>query len=149
MKWLWTILALCVAFLGWPQPAAAQAQQPLEFSVTVTGQVGAVKGSPTDHFLAFSAPVEVPGVGLAPGGYIFRFIAPSVVQVLSSDRSTEYAMFLTVPVSRSEVTNKYVMTLKRIRDDAPVRIASWFMPNSAIGVEPIYRPARGKLIAMK
>jgi hypothetical protein len=82
--------------------------------------------------------VGVPGVALAPGTYIFRFVAPSVMQVLKEDRSMAYAMFFTIPTERSEVTSDYAVTLQRIRDDAPPRIATLFPPNAWTGYELAY-----------
>jgi hypothetical protein len=140
MKSIGTGLVVCVALLSLSRPAAAQVTQGFETNVVVTGDTGAaaVVGSASDHFLTFSAPVEIPGVGLAPGTYVFRTLAPSVIQVTSEDRSKIYAMFSTIPVSRTEATDNYAMTLKSIRDDAPPQIAAWFVPGSSTGYEPIY-----------
>src|SRR5713226_10573891 len=48
-------------------------------------------------YLTFSGPVEIPGVGLPAGTYIFKIANPNsgldVVQVLSRDRKTVYATF--------------------------------------------------------
>jgi hypothetical protein len=90
---------LCVvrmALVGLPPPASAQTTG-LEFNVTVLGETSAVAASPSDHFLTFSAPVEVPGVALAPGAYIFRFSAPMLMQVVSENRLTVYSTFFVPP----------------------------------------------------
>ena len=131
------LLVVFTAFVGLAQPVHAQTQG-LEVQVTVVGHMGDVKGSSSDHFLAFSGPVGVPGVALAPGTYIFRFVAPSVMQVLNADRSVVYAMFLTIPTERSEVTSDYDVTLQRIRDDAPPRIATLFFPHASTGYALLY-----------
>ncbi len=137
MKSLWIVAVVFVAFLALPGPANAQTQ-PFEVTVTVTGHVGAISGSATDHVLTFSAPVQIPGVALAPGAYVFRFVAPSVVQVLNSDRSEVYAMFHTIPASREEANDRYEMTFQRIGDDVPLRMVAWFLPDRSIGYEPVY-----------
>lgn len=137
MKSFAMLFVVFIAFVGLVRPANAQTQG-FEVNVTVLGHTGAVAGSSSDHFLAFSAPVEVPGVGLAPGAYIFRFIAPSVIQVLSENRSMVYAMFFVIPTWRSEVTNDYAVTLRRIRNDAPARIATLFPPDASTGYELTY-----------
>jgi hypothetical protein len=137
MKSRAAVLAACVWFLALSGQAVAQTTQRFEANVTVRGH--AALGSPSEHFLRFSAPVGIPGVGLAPGTYIFRIVAPSVVQVLSGDRAHAYAMFWVNPISRSKVTDRDEMTLKKIRDDAPVRIAAWYLAGSSTGYEPMYR----------
>jgi hypothetical protein len=137
MKSFAILLAGFMAFATLARPAHAQTQG-VDVSVTVLGRTTAVTGSSSEHFLTFSAPIGIPGVGLAPGTYIFRFIAPSVMQVLSEDRSTAYAAFFVVPTSRSEITSEYAVVLRRVRSDAPARIATMFAPDASTGYELIY-----------
>ena len=100
------LFACAVAMLLLPAMALAETpqqvqQQPLEFTVTVHGDSRPTpEGSPSEHLMSFSGPIEIPGVGLPAGSYLFRFITPSIVQVTSPDRSTVYGMFLTTPASR-------------------------------------------------
>jgi hypothetical protein len=104
----------------------SQTQQPLEFTVTVTGHPGVVKGSPSDHFLSFSGPIEIPGVGLKPGTYIFQPIEDGqLVRVMNADHTQVYATFFTTPVIRMSAGATQV-TFERTGNGAPVRIASWF-----------------------
>ena len=128
---------MTLAFVGLAGPANAQTQG-LDVQVTVLGQTGDVAGSPSDQFLTFSAPVEVPGVALAPGGYIFRFVSPSVMQVTDQNRSTIYAMFLVTPTWRNQVTGDYAVTLRRDRKDAPAKVEALFLPNDSTGYEFMY-----------
>ncbi len=127
-----------VFLLSGAHPAWAQAQQPMEFTVTVTGHAGVVRGSPSDHFMFFSGPIEIPGVGLKPGTYVFQMVEPSIVRVLSQDRSTVYATFFTTPVQRPVSSDKEQMTLERTSAGAPARIAAWYLPNHSDGVAPLY-----------
>jgi hypothetical protein len=141
MKSLTTLLfVICMAFFGMARPANAQTHD-LEVQVTVLGHTGPVAGSATDHFVTFSGPVEVPGIGLAPGAYIFRFLTPSVVQVTNQNRSMVYGMFLVTPTWRPEVTSDYAVTLRRAQIDAPARVAALFPPNASIGYELTYPKA--------
>src|SRR5579859_3624575 len=128
------LLVVFMAFVGLAQPAHAQTQG-LEVQVTVVGHTGDVTGSSSDHFLAFSGPVGLPGVSLGPGTYIFRLVAPSVMQVLNEDRSMAYAMFFTIPTERSEVTSDYAVSLHKIWHDVPPRLATLFFPNTSTGYE--------------
>jgi hypothetical protein len=136
--------------LASPVLAAQQNQlpKPLEITVTVTGHMGVVKGSPSDHFLSFSGPIEIPGVGLKPGTYIFQPVDTGIVRVMSPDRSTVYATFYTTPVTRVTAGATQV-TFERTAERAPVRIAAWFPAGQLDGMAPMYptthttRPATG------
>src|SRR5882672_4318389 len=55
--------------------------------------------SPSEHVLRFNIPVQISGVALPAGPYIFRLLAPSVVQVMSATRSKVYATLITIPAS--------------------------------------------------
>src|SRR5580658_10870899 len=61
-------------------------------------------------FFTFSGPVELPGIALAPGTYMFRLIAPnndhSVVQVLSADGREIYGLFFTLQVERAPLQSQ-------------------------------------------
>jgi pyrrolidone-carboxylate peptidase len=112
-----------------------------ETAVTVVGRAG-LAGAPSEHLVTFSGPVQVPGVSLAAGAYIFRFVTPSVVQVLSGDRSEVYAMFMAVPALRRDVTADFAVKLAYNRFDAPVRVGKLFAAGSSAGVEFLYPPLR-------
>ena len=75
---------------------------------------------------------------LPAGTYVFTFVAPSVVQVSSPDRSQQYAMFFTAPVAQQEPGDDYQMEFARTDAAAPVRIAKWFLPNKTAGFEFLY-----------
>jgi hypothetical protein len=141
MKSFATSVAL-IAVIGLALPAHAQ-QERLDVNVIVRAHIGPVAGSASDNFLSFSSPVGSPGVGLAPGTYIFRPVTPSVMQVLSEDRSTVYAMFFVTPASRTDVTSEYSVELQRIRDDAPPRIMTLFPPAASTGYQLMYPEAIG------
>ncbi len=137
-KLLGVVVAIVALFLLGTHPAWAQAQKPMEFTVTVTGHGGVVSGSPSDHFISFSGPVEIPGVGLKPGTYVFQMVEPSIVRVLSQDRSTVYATFFTTPVRRGVASDKEQMTLEQTSADGPARIGAWYLANESDGVAPVY-----------
>ena len=135
-----------VAMLLLPAMALAetpqQVQQALEFTVTVHGDsLPVLEGSPSEHLMSFSGPIEIPGVGLPAGSYLFRFITPSIVQVTSPDRSTVYDMFLTTPASRHDDRDNQEMTFEKARNGTPARIERWFFRDSPNGVAPVYPQA--------
>ena len=121
--------------------AAAAAQQPLEYKVTVTAEV--VKGSPSDHFMTFSGPVHLPNVTLGAGTYVFRLLGSSVIQVTNVEGSEHYAMFFTTPIQRPEANDDYeVVAAVRAYQAAP-RIEKIFLPNKLQGFEVMYAETRG------
>lgn len=139
MKTLAMIAVVFFALVGLAVPANAQTPtQGLDVNVTVLGHAGIVTGSSSEHFLTFSGPVGVPGVGLTAGSYIFRFVAPSLMQVLSDNRSIVYAMFFVSSIARGEVTHDYALTLRRPSPGAPARIATMFFPEATTGYELMY-----------
>ena len=137
MKSFATLSVGLIVGIGLTTPVNAQ-QERFAVDVTVRSHTGPVTGSASDHFLSFSSPVGIPGVGLAPGTYIFRRITPSVMQVLSEDRSMVHAMFFVTPTSRTEVTNDYSVRIRRIREDALPRITAIFPPAAMTGYQPMY-----------
>jgi hypothetical protein len=162
MKLQWAALVACVGLLTVSGQAAAQTTQRFETSITVMGHAGAEGLGLSEQLLTFSAPVQIPGVSLAPGAYIFRVVGasaasgavswPAVIQVTSGDRAHAYAMFFANPASRSKMTDNHEMILKKIRDDAPVRIAAWYLPGSSTGFEPVYLDssrASERMLAMR
>jgi len=137
-----TLVAL-VGVLGWSSQAAAQTQGqpgPVEFTVTVTGDQP-VRGSLDEHTLTFSGPVGLPHVTLPAGTYVFRFITPTVVQVLNNDRSEVYSSFFTMPVWRARATANGRAEFERVKDDAPLRLVQWFEADRRRGFEPYYGDA--------
>src|SRR5947209_5906923 len=67
-------------------------------------------------YLTFSAPVSLPRVSLPAGTYLFRFADPmesdSILEVLSQDGKTVYAMMNTIPVTRGESKEETAVTFK-------------------------------------
>ena len=90
-------------------------------------------------YLTFSAPVSLPGVSLPAGTYLFRFVdameSDSVLEVLSQDGKTVYALVNTIPATRSERKEEASVTFKETRSDAPPQIQKWFFADSADGCE--------------
>ena len=104
-------------------PAAAHAQM-LEQSVQVS----------------FSAPVEIPGMVLPAGKYVFDAIEPGhLTRILSSDRTHVVATLLTVPEERNEPAEKPIVTLSENVSGTPERVVAWFYPGNLIGNEFIYK----------
>jgi hypothetical protein len=137
-------LALAFFFVSDTSVNAQTPQLRLNEEVVVTTRAPAIKakGSLGEHFLTFNTPVAVPGVGLAPGSYIFtRPLAsnPNILQVMSADRRHVYAMFFTVPAIRPMVTgHDQIVFGEPAVAGAPTPITRWYLADTSIGYELMY-----------
>lgn len=93
-------------------------------------------------YLTFSAPVQIPGVTLGAGTYRFHLANPdtsrNVLQVLSSDGSIVYAMFHTIPDSRTSLTADPMVTFRETPAGVPPAIRSLFYGGEYRGYEFVY-----------
>jgi hypothetical protein len=93
-------------------------------------------------YLTFSAPVHVPGATLDPGTYRFRLANPettrNVLQVLSRDGYTVYAMFHTIPDRRSMMTSESTVTFRETPAGAAPEVKSLFYGGELRGYEFVY-----------
>ena len=92
--------------------------------------------------LTFSEPVELPGVALPAGSYLFKhpdgLIDRHIVQVLSSDGKQVLGTFLTIPEERLEPSDKTVVTFKEMPVGTPEAVRAWFYPREKLGDEFVY-----------
>jgi LPXTG-motif cell wall-anchored protein len=92
--------------------------------------------------MAFSAPVQIPGVTLDPGVYRFHLTNPdtsrNVLQVLSNDGSIVYAMFHTIPDARTVVTEEPVVTFRETPAGVPPAVRTLFYGGEHRGYEFVY-----------
>jgi hypothetical protein len=93
-------------------------------------------------FLTFSNTVELPGVTLQPGTYLFRLNDSQsnrhIVQVLSQDEKQIHATILAVPAERLEVTGENVVTFRESAEGATPAVQYWYYPGDRIGHEFVY-----------
>lgn len=93
-------------------------------------------------YLTFTAPVQVPGVTLGAGTYRFRLTNPdttrNVLQVLSTDGATVYAMFHTVADGRKVLTDEPVVVFRETPAGVPPAIRSLFYGGDYHGYEFVY-----------
>ena len=103
-------------------------------------------------FLTFSAPVELPGVTLPAGTYVFKLAdtaGRNVVQVTNQDGSDVLGQFLFVQASRPDVSGETVVTFREMRENAMPAIQYWYYPGEKIGKEFIYPKAQALQIAAR
>ena len=101
-------------------------------------------------YLTFSGNVQVPGARLEAGTYRFRLTNPdtsrNVIQVLSHDGSTVYAMFHTIPDTRMTVTTESTVTFRETPAGVPPAVKSLFYGGEHSGYEFVY-PKKGLVIS--
>ena len=103
-------------------------------------------------FLTFSAPVEMPGVTLQPGTYVFKIAdTPSrnVVQVFDKDEKDIIGQWLYVSAERPQVTGETVVTFKETREGTIPAVQFWYYPGEKIGREFIYPKEQALRIAAR
>jgi hypothetical protein len=88
--------------------------------------------------VTFSAPVELPGVVLPAGTYVFAVFEHNVTRILSADGKIVYGTYNTVPDEREEPMEKATIVLGERPTDSPERVDAWFYPGDSVGSEFIY-----------
>jgi hypothetical protein len=103
-------------------------------------------------FLTFSTAVELPGVMLEPGTYVFKLAdSPSrnVVQVWDKDEKRMIGHWTFVQAERPRVTEETVVMFKETADGATPAVQYWYFPGEKIGKEFIYPDDQAERIAAR
>jgi hypothetical protein len=93
--------------------------------------------------VTFNQPVEIPGMVLPAGTYVFKrvdSVDPRVFQILSADEKHVYATVLTVPDYRMDPSDTAMVTFEERPKGSPEAIKSWFYPGDTIGEELVPLP---------
>ena len=110
--------------------------------LAMTTSVAAQDFNPLEKiFLTFSAPVELPGVTLPAGTYIFRLAdtpGRNVVQVMKGDGSDILGQWLFVQAERPDVSGETVVTFRETTAGATPAVQYWYYPGEKIGKKFIY-----------
>ncbi len=119
---------------------AASCTVALASLLTMTGAAQNVMNQRT--FLTFSGPVELPGITLPAGRYLFRLAdSPSnrnIVQVLSEDEQKMHATILAISAERLQPSDETVVTFGERPAGTPPAVKLWFYPGDTIGHEFVY-----------
>jgi hypothetical protein len=102
--------------------------------------------------MTFSSAVELPGMRLDPGTYVFKLAdtqSRNVIQVLSEDEMKVLGQWLYVPAERQEVTGDTVVTFRETSADTTPAVQFWFYPGEKIGKEFIYPKDQAQRIAAR
>jgi hypothetical protein len=103
-------------------------------------------------FLTFSSAVEMPGLTLQPGTYVFKLAdTPSrnVVQVWDREEKNMMGHWLFVQAERPEVSDENVVMFRETREGATPAVQFWYFPGEKIGKEFIYPKDQAERIAAR
>lgn len=103
-------------------------------------------------FLTFSGAVELPGLRLEPGTYVFKLAdTPSrnVVRVFTQDEMEILGQWMFVPAQRLEVSDETIVTFRETSAGSTPAIQYWFYPGRMIGKEFIYPKDQAMRIARR
>ena len=102
-------------------------------------------------YFTFSGPVDMPGVALPAGRYVFRLANPdtsrNVVQVTSADGKRVFGMFHSFPSERVTPANDSEIRFMEASAGAPPAVKTWWYPGERTGYEFIYPKQQARRIA--
>jgi len=101
--------------------------------------------------VTFNEPVEIPGMVLGPGTYVFKLADSEadrdVVQIFNKAETHLYATILGIPDVRPEPTGKTVIRFEERAANSPEAVKAWFYPGDRFGEEFVYPKARAVQLA--
>lgn len=119
--------------------------------VGMSARVAAQNPVPSERtIMTFSNTVELPGVTLPAGTYVFRIAdtqSRNVVQVLSGDEKDILGQWTFAQAERPRVTGDTVVMFKETPEGTMPAVQYWFYPGERIGKEFIYPKDQAQKIA--
>jgi hypothetical protein len=101
--------------------------------------------------MTFNEPVEIPGMVLNPGTYIFKLFDSvsdrNIVEVTNKEETHVYAIIMAIPDYRMEPTGKTIVNFEERPSGSPEAIESWFYPGDNYGLEFVYPENRAVELA--
>jgi hypothetical protein len=102
-------------------------------------------------YLTFSGPVQVPGVVLPAGTYMFKLADPDsgrrVIQVWDKEGTKLYTTLLTIPDQMMEAKDDPVVLFTETPSGEPQAVKSWFYTGERNGYEFVYPKDQAMKIA--
>jgi hypothetical protein len=125
----------------------------LTLLVALTLSVAAQQPDTRDRtIMTFSGPVELPGMRLERGTYVFRLADTAlrnVIQVLSADEKEMLGQWLFVSAERPDVSGDTVVTFRETSAASTPAVQFWYYPGEKIGKEFIYPKDQALRIAQR
>ena len=119
----------------------------------MAGQVTAQQTNTSERtFLTFSNAVEMPGVTLQPGTYVFKLAdtpTRNVVQVWDRDEKNMVGHWTFVQSERPQVTEETVVMFRETREGTTPAVQFWYFPGERVGKEFIYPKDQAERIAAR
>jgi hypothetical protein len=122
--------------------------------LTLSATPALAQGGPMDSRteFTFNQPVELPGVTLPPGTYVFRFVDATtgrkVMQVQAKDASSKtFGMFLTINAQRPKPSDDAELRFLETPAGQPAAVKTWWYPGNTIGREFIYPKSQARRLA--
>lgn len=101
--------------------------------------------------MTFSQPVELPGIVLPAGKYVFKLVETTtyrhVIQVSNAEENKVFATILAIPDYRLKPTADPVIHFAERPVGRPEAIRGWFYPGRLFGHEFVYPKARATELA--
>jgi hypothetical protein len=101
--------------------------------------------------MTFTQPVEVPGMVLQPGTYVFKLLNSytnrNIVMVYNAEETHLFTMILAIPNYRLVPTGEPVLRFKEGARGTPDAVHAWFFSTDQWGQEFVYPKARAAQIA--
>ena len=129
---------------AWAQNgSSAQGGQSPRFETGITVPGGVLQSKRAGVYLvSFNTPVGLPGVSLATGTYMFRYVGEgrSAIQVLNADGTFSYGLFLPATIRRTGALNDAaVWLIPPAAAGGPRRVQALFGPGESSGSEFVYQ----------
>src|SRR5580698_4709455 len=109
--------------------------------VVITPRAGAYTWDELTYF-TFTAPVQVPGITLPAGDYVFKladaYPNTDIVQILNTDQTKVFATILAKPDYRQKPTDETVLQFAERPAHTPQAIQAWFYPRMNYGHQFMY-----------
>jgi hypothetical protein len=103
--------------------------------------------------ITFDQPVELPGVVLPAGTYVFKLFDSqadrNIVQVFNKDENHLYATIMAIPDYRLTPTGNTVLKFSESPAGSPEAIKAWFYPGDNFGEEFVYPKSRAVELAKR
>ena len=121
--------------------------------VVVASRVAAQETNASERtFLTFSSSVELPGLSLQPGTYVFKLAdttSRNVVQVWNQQEKEMLGQWLFVQAERNEVSGENVVMFRETAAGSTPAVQYWYFPGEKVGKEFIYPKDQAMRIAAR
>lgn len=101
--------------------------------------------------VTFSQPVEIPGMVLPVGTYVFALVDSqsdrNIVRIFSADQTRVFATILAINNYRLTPTDTTVITFEERPVNRPVALHAWFYPGDQYGQEFVYPKSEALALA--